>query len=428
MTVLDHLSTVAPWVFETSMKASILVGIILVIQALLRFRLPAKWHYALWFLLLLRLVMPLKLESKLSVFNFLPFQGQTIVKSENQEDRLFSSAFSEIVSPLLYSSTITTNSSQNTRQNYLSPNRNLFAMIWFIGVISLTFYSVIGNIKLFRRLKDQQPVKDKEIISLFNQCKKKMKISSSIKLVEAKSLKIPLLYGLIKPRVLLPVNTKYSLSQKELEYIFMHELAHHKRHDILIAWITALLQIFHWFNPVIWYAFFRMRSDRELACDESILSSIGIEKSKAYGKTIILLLEHISQKNYFPVTVNILETKKDLKRRLTRIAQFKKRSYIWSLIPLILLVSLGSLSLTDAKKPTDSLKPHQGKTESQGIEFQDSESLCSEENIDTSQVCSDYDNQKGDICNFEKAADITESQKKNIRDNALRKLKKFKKE
>ena len=75
-----------------------------------------------------------------------------------------------------------------------------------------------------------------------------------------------------------------------MKHIFLHELAHYKRNDVIISCVTTILQIIHWFNPIIWFAFYRMRIDRELACDEMTLNRIGAAQSKSYGQTIISLL------------------------------------------------------------------------------------------------------------------------------------------
>jgi beta-lactamase regulating signal transducer with metallopeptidase domain len=58
-----------------------------------------------------------------------------------------------------------------------------------------------------------------------------------------------------------------SFSTEELRFVFLHELAHVRRRDILMSWLMALLQVVHWFNPLVWFAFSRWRADRELACD-----------------------------------------------------------------------------------------------------------------------------------------------------------------
>jgi Tol biopolymer transport system component len=137
-------------------------------------------------------------------------------------------------------------------------------------------------------------------------------------------------------------------SLEEMRYIFLHELAHLKRRDIYLGWLTSFLQILHWFNPLVWFAFYRMRADRELSCDAFVLSRTGKEKSQEYGQAIVGFLRRFSRSRPLPAMAGILENKSQLKRRITMIAQFKKNSYQWSPLTvfLILAVSFVSLSFT----------------------------------------------------------------------------------
>ena len=107
---------------------------------------------------------------------------------------------------------------------------------------------------------------------------------------------------------LLPPGAIESLGSQRLRHVFMHELAHLKRKDVLVNWLMATLQVLHWFNPLIWYAFYRIRAERELACDAIVLSRAGLEDSPEYGKTIVHLLAlipYIFHLSFFPDFCNI---------------------------------------------------------------------------------------------------------------------------
>ena len=70
-----------------------------------------------------------------------------------------------------------------------------------------------------------------------------------------------------------------------------------------------LLQVLHWFNPLVWLAFHRMQSDRELACDALVLTHARSGESEDYGRTIVSLLERFSHPKRLPSMAGILETK-----------------------------------------------------------------------------------------------------------------------
>jgi hypothetical protein len=139
------------------------------------------------------------------------------------------------------------------------------------------------------------------------------------------------------------------LSREELHYVFLHELAHLKRRDIYLGWFMVVLQVLHWFNPLVWLAFAQMRADRELACDSLVLSTMSVNESQGYGRTIVNLFKGFSRIQYAPGIVGILENKSQLKRRIIMIAQFKKGTYRWSILAIILLAVLGSVALTNGR-------------------------------------------------------------------------------
>ena len=175
-----------------------------------------------------------------------------------------------------------------------------------------------------------------------------MGIHTIVGLIPSSQIKTPALFGFVRPRLLLPMEMLEKTSSEELRYIFLHELAHLKRHDIYLGWLTSLLQILHWFNPLVWLAFFRMRSDRELSCDALVLSRTGTDESQEYGQAIVGLVRRFSRSQPLPAMAGILENKSQLKRRIAMIAQFKKSSYQWSPLAVILILALGLVSFSFA--------------------------------------------------------------------------------
>src|SRR5262249_54489369 len=144
-------------------------------------------------------------------------------------------------------------------------------------------------------------------------------------LIETDLVDSPAVYGVIQKHLLLPLHISKRFSAKELHYIFLHELAHIKRRDLEINWLTAILQVIHWFNPVLWFAFARMRADRDLATDALALSRASRTESTPYGETIIKLAEWLTGQASAPALVGIAEDKKEIKRRIIMIARSPAR-------------------------------------------------------------------------------------------------------
>jgi len=126
-----------------------------------------------------------------------------------------------------------------------------------------------------------------------------------------------------------------------------------KRYDIAISWLMAALQILHWFNPFVWYAFYRIRAERELACDELAMARLAGDASD-YGRTIVCLLERFAQPRALPNLAGILEDKKQMKRRIAMISQFHPGTGSRWILAAALLAGLAAVALTNAKGPDSS--------------------------------------------------------------------------
>ncbi len=357
------------WLLRTTLKASLLICFILLFQAVLRSRLGARWHYCLWLLLLIRMAMPWAPQSRLSVFNLIPQSLPQRQTEYIQQDVGDDAVSSDAASPSTAESTTvsTTGISQdspeaitatpqigNEAKGRLKPVfsevADILPLIWLTGTLALAVYVCASNFNLLRIVKRERPLTDQKILDLLEDCKAEMGIRIILGVVATDKVKSPALFGFIRPRLLLPKGMLETLSREELRYVFLHELAHLKRHDIYIGWLISLLQVLHWFNPLIWLAFYRLRADRELACDALVLARTQSGQAKDYGRTIVNLLERFSRSQRLPAMAGILETKAQLKRRIAMITRFKKNSYQWSPWSILLIIILACISLPDARR------------------------------------------------------------------------------
>jgi bla regulator protein BlaR1 len=115
----------------------------------------------------------------------------------------------------------------------------------------------------------------------------------------------------------------------------------------LLNWIMTGLQILHWFNPLVWFGFARWRVDREIACDAAALEAAGPSSNRAYGQTLLRLLQHLSPAARRPGLVGVLEDRNQLRRRMNMIARFTpaRRPFVAA----GLLAILAMVGLTDAQ-------------------------------------------------------------------------------
>jgi bla regulator protein BlaR1 len=319
------------WLLQTTVQASLLICIILLVQIVLRSKLDVRWHYCLWIVLLIRLVMPWAPESRFSIFNL--FQT------------FFESGPAELAAG---NSTIAASNSVAVYQALGHIFVTMLPIIWLGGALVLLCYIFSSNLVFWISVNLKRPLADKSMLELLEKCKSQMGIRKSLRTIVTDKVKSPALFGFLRPVLLLPVGMSETLSFEELRYVFLHELAHLKRHDIFVAHFVSLVQILHWFNPLVWLAFYRMRIDRELACDALVLSKMNVDEPKKYGRAIISLVELFYQNRRLPAMVGIMESKTELKRRVTMIAKFKKMSKKWSLLAVLVIAFIAAIALTNA--------------------------------------------------------------------------------
>ncbi len=377
-----QLSPFLEWLVKTTIEGSVLIGLILLVKVILRDRLPIRWHYWLWVLLLIRLVMPWAPKTKLSAFNFIPHsfelkQMQLALQAEKRIRPAVESAVDQTkeagpVTPTIADTNVPKlvtplePTPQGEAVQKPAPVRTVpikqekwgqtvfvrfcstLPFVWLIGAAGLAAFILARNFKLWRMVKRERPITDSQILELLEDCKMQMGIQTIVGVVVTDKVKGPALFGFIRPRLLLPEGLIEDLGLDELYYVFIHELCHLKRRDVYLGWLISLLQILHWFNPLMWFAFHRMRLDREFACDALAVSTMNAEETPVYGRTILNLLERFSQVSYVPSIAGILEDSSQIERRIKMIAKSKKTSPVqWAAAVLIFAV-LAGVGLTDA--------------------------------------------------------------------------------
>lgn len=370
-----HLQESSGWVLRLTLQASVLIFLILSVQLLLRDRLGARACHALWLILLIRMVVPWMPQSRVSLFNLMPHWQPVMqqytpaqVSDISVESRTIKTGMEQPAA----ATTTTTIQKQakpiaqaseaiekrtGTSKSVLLKAVAILPLVWLTGVLALGIYVGVNSIAFLRIVRRERPLTDQKVLELLEDCKAEIGVRTVLAVVATDKVKNASLFGFIRPRLLLPKTMVEAISQKELRYVFLHELGHLKRHDIYLGWLMCILQVMHWFNPLVWLAFYRVRADRELACDAFVLARTQADESKNYGQTVVSLLERFSQPRRLPAMAGILETKSELKRRITMIAHSNKNAYRLSPLAVVLIIIVGCVSLPDAKREKSSDGP-----------------------------------------------------------------------
>ena len=322
------------WTGRTTLHASVLIALVLVIQFAFGNRLPVRLRYAFSLLVLLRLILPVAPATSFSVFNFGKHLASSLPALEIRPTTSMPapSSAQSIDIPVK----LTTAPVKASRFRV----REVANTAWLSGLIVILFVVLRQHGKFSRWIRARPPLDDPRLAALLEECKTSMRVRREVRLIIAPQRMTPALFGLRKPCLLLPDGLIQKLDERELRMVFLHELAHVKHGDILLNWVILFARSLHWFNPLVWLAMRRLRADRELVCDAMVMSHLAVDERRAYGDTLIKLLDDFSDSGFCPSLVPVINHKHEIKRRVTMIAQFKPTSRIAFLFSAAIIIAL----------------------------------------------------------------------------------------
>jgi len=357
------------WILSNSLKASILVVLILLIKFAFRARIGARVQYLLWFVVVIGLLMPWAPKSSFSLYNLIQLDQYIMPQIVEQtpslklpgEIPIVSEVSSQNTSDSKVTSTATPSmnglvTAVNSTSDVIKPLRrgtgtwsvnNILFSLWLIIACLLAGLTVFRN-KVFSQKLDARLITDKELMFSLEEMKARLKVRSHIPLVQTSKVTTPSLYGIFRPMLLMPEKVHEKLTLDQVTYVFAHELCHFKRKDVLVNCLINALVILHWFNPIIWYMAYKMREDQEVACDAYALSYIGNDKSNDYGYTLISLLESCTKARHVTGLTSLSGSRSQLKRRVTMLKMLGKSSVKWTLLGLVIVIAISFTALTNA--------------------------------------------------------------------------------
>lgn len=216
--------------------------------------------------------------------------------------------------------------------------------LW-VGVALCLLTAALWNLRRYLRVRATAHAVDAAVQEQFLRCKQELGVNCRVRLLQTSQLRSPAIFGWWSPTLLLPLGLPDQLTATELRHVFLHELAHVQRHDIVVNWLVALVQIVHWFNPLVWYGFRAMRADMEQACDGRVMSHLSAPERTEYGNTLIRLSD-FDPEQARAQGAGIVESHSQLKARITMIAQFNPKRIGLSLFAGVLLTAITSAAVT----------------------------------------------------------------------------------
>lgn len=324
---------------------SIIIGIFLVSKWIFKNTLTSRMQYNLWYFLLVLLLTPFfPVQSKQfpDLFSWLNHMITSPAFQTVQNKTVNSPATPSTTSDWMNEFTISVNSSTPTII------RCILLCVWIAGMFVMFVLALKSSLQLRSLKQSALPLQNATIYKLYKQCLSEMKLTrTNIPIYSTAFLKTPIITGIFKPGIYMPIHLISDYHETDVRYILLHELQHYKHKDSLANYLMILTAILYWFNPIIWYALKEMRNDREIACDTSVLKMLDECDYEKYGNTLINFAEKISS-SPFPFAAGLGGNIKQIRRRIISIASYKNPSFHKKAIGIItfMLITAGIISFT----------------------------------------------------------------------------------
>jgi beta-lactamase regulating signal transducer with metallopeptidase domain len=293
----------------------VILAIIVVRMAL--WKASKGFSYALWSVAAFRLLCPISFSSVVSLFSLKPFNMAVSQSDFGQALTYVPSDIGLMQTPKITSGIETADRFINgalpvgdmtTSVNPIQIWTAIASGIWLAGLLGLLTYGFVSYIKVKRLVSNAVRLEGN--------------------LYETDQIPTPFVLGFLKPRIYLP----FRMPESERIYILQHERHHMRRGDHLIKPLSFLLLAVHWFNPLVWIAYYLMIRDMEMSCDESVLRQMGPSLKHDYSESLLALAMH----QHFPAASPLAFGESNARLRVRNVLHFR-RPKVWITITSLVL-------------------------------------------------------------------------------------------
>lgn len=296
---------------------------VMVLRLLLK-RQPKIYSYALWLIVAFRLICPVSFESVFSLVRISPESIPADITSQHIPQVSTGIGGVDVVA-----NQVLTNFESCI--NPLSVWMFFGSILWLLVAAGLFGYGIGSYLKMRMELKDAEETEPGVWVS--------------------ERLKTPFVLGFLKPAIYLPAE----LTKAERAYVLEHERTHIKRGDHLVKAGAFLLLCLHWFNPLLWISYFLMCKDMEMSCDEKVIKKLSadhtMETKKDYASTLLSLASN----HQFSFGGPLAFGEGNIKKRITNVLQYKKRTVVVSAVLVVLVLVVLFLLAGNPKRENENV-------------------------------------------------------------------------
>ena len=307
------MSNLFSQVLNMSMTGSVVILLVMLARLILK-RAPKIFSYALWSVVLFRLLCPVAFTAPVSVLNALEPEVQEA--SESTSVVYFLPAEVSQASDFTFVPAENQSGTDNVQVGE-SGHIHLDLMVvasyvWIVGSGIMILYSVIQYIRLRLKLVGAMAYRGN--------------------VYRADYIDTPFVMGIFSPKIYLPSD----VPMNERKYIIAHERHHIRRCDHIIKLLAYFALCIHWFNPLVWAAFILAGKDMEMSCDEAVIRKMGSQIRADYSASLLRLATHKKIIAGMPLAFG----EGDTKGRVMNMAKWKKPRLWVSLICLLLCTTI----------------------------------------------------------------------------------------
>ncbi len=366
--------------FLQIVNVGIMAGWIVLAVLLLRLCLKKapRWITCLlWGLVALRLILPVSLESALSLIpseqtvpsDITTMETPSIHTGVTVIDRPLNEMLQTVVptppaQPSLPSTDPAPSTPPSGQENQSQTAHALIetavtvgAWVWLAGVVGMVLYGLFSIWQVRRRVLDAVHLREN--------------------IWQSDRIATPFILGVFRPRIYLP----YQLGENTVEQVLFHERAHLHRRDHWIKPFSFFLLSVYWFNPLLWVAYILLCRDIEVACDQRVLLQLPEQEHKQYA---FALLECGAQRRTI-AACPLAFGEVGVKQRIKNVLHYRK-PLLWVVIASLLVCSVAAVCLLTVPPVSDESQSDESQSdESQNDESQSDESQSDESQGDESQ-------------------------------------------
>ena len=301
--------------------ASWLILAVVVLRILLK-RAPKRFRLLLWAAVGLRLVLPVSIESALSLVPSAQTLPEGVMYAAAPELNTGIAALNDAINPAFTAAFAPEPAASANPLQVLLP---VASVIWLAGAAAMLLWALVSWLRLRRRVAEAVRLEGN--------------------MFESERVASPFVLGLIRPRIYLP----FGLDEGAREQVLTHERAHIARGDHVIKPLGWLILAVYWYNPLVWLAYALFCRDIELACDERVIRRLPVSGRADYSQALL----DLSRPHHGVGACPLAFGESAVKGRVKSVLTYKRPAFWLIMLAALLCIGAAVCFLTDPKAEAD---------------------------------------------------------------------------